>query len=1354
MANIPRGRPSETEVDTEPKRGGLFAEIREQTFSQTAVNNTSRFFFALASQIQPQANDKEAAEKLGISLDQLNQLVAKMEASFGVGRERGESLARFFLKAGNFFREDSPIAGENIGEKLDQSSVPENINSMVAALEKREEQVKAIRANSERLLKSYDVKGSEASKIVNSWLSQQTKILEQTVREQQGIILSPALAEELSIEVLLESKEKLRERLSSLGLPKPSETNSLVEKISQQAETLLAGSIATKRITEKLTGLGLTPETAAPITKQAIAQGKKRLSQALADNGIRLTPEQERLVIPKLMVNNQEALAEVTARVNELAKAVLTEVAANQLSAATAKIIATETLLSRLQQEQPQLSKHQLRPLVTSQIDREIAAAGQKLKQKGISATPEQVAILVANRVTGERKAPETVAVKPTPTQQRTIRQTLAKVRPEDLTREIAAIVAAQAPSQAIEAREAAVKAVSSALKSSPQIPIDQLQDTADRLVEEKTAQVKKFFSGQGVPLKGLRDETGIHQAIAGNATELRKTVKQQVEPARQDPFMKTIGEASALSMVAQATAAKTGVSFRANWEEARKKADIEAVEQVVAELTGKYRVAPRLAADQAKHAIEETKKKVRDVLAERGINPPPGQIDVLVTQSIAGKSYPILETLKQMSLTSDQREISWGVVASTDPKFLAAKTAVAEEIRPVLAEMVQTVEAKSITEAQSLRIAEEVAVVLIGAKEVQGLDPKELEFYGAGDKVSLVLASNQVRLTEPIKVQSLIQAAAPTLAKVHLPAETLPYSEMNFIREIEKKFQTDLENLSITAVFNLEIREQLERYLQNRGFNTEEEAVQRGIRAIAFAITQPETDGSNLARTTAVLIDPEKEIFRSPLETVVIPQDPNEGANQFNLTNNPSLGMAFAMEVSRLPPDQLQALQQDLYVFIEYAGPERINQDPFLLNVQNQHDIIEAVYQSPLYQVAAPIIEWAGKIAKSEIVQRLAQTTIGKAVKGFGEKIISWGVEQAAKRVALEGAKQAVQSIALQGATASIAAALGIPTAGLSLAIWVGIEALKIGAKVLKKAFGVISRVAEMTGIPSTVRSVADTLTLGIMPELSNLLSKIPLIGKAAARFASSLFYGLSGMTMAGAGAALLVAFLFVFPFLTLRNASRIRKNQISTLVIGGRGGGWISSEGFPTEIIEVPINAANCEGLAGDARKACLITLVAQNCVGGMVNSPAAINALRECVFNLQQGEQLRNEFSTNELNYMLDMFEFSVNNFRNLQCVGFKRGVEMSLPDAGNAKDFANPNNISPCYLVIDPNPETPINEGVQSGDNAVWTGSTYGHIAMVLQVGEGTVLLAQAWGESGRINTTSLQTVSVSQFIRCP
>jgi len=220
------------------------------------------------------------------------------------------------------------------------------------------------------------------------------------------------------------------------------------------------------------------------------------------------------------------------------------------------------------------------------------------------------------------------------------------------------------------------------------------------------------------------------------------------------------------------------------------------------------------------------------------------------------------------------------------------------------------------------------------------------------------------------------------------------------------------------------------------------------------------------------------------------------------------------------------------------------------------------------------------------------------------------------------------------------------------------------------------------------------------------------------------------------------------------LRNAVRTRKNQISTLVIGGQGGSWLPGGGLPTETIQVPINTASCEGLAGDARKACLIALVAQNCVGGMVSSQAAIDALRECVFNLPMGEQLRNEFSVAELNYMLNMFEFSVNRFGNLQCVGFKRGVEMSLPDAGNAKDFANPAAISPCYLVTDPDPATAINEGVQSGDNAVWTGGTFGHITMVLQVGEGTVLLVQAWGENGHISTTSLQTASVDQFIRCP
>lgn len=867
---------------------------------------------------------------------------------------------------------------------------------------------------------------------------------------------------------------------------------------------------------------------------------------------------------------------------------------------------------------------------------------------------------------------------------------------------------------------------------------------SAQEIVRVQKESLQNTLKPAGLPPDEI--EAPILRALAGDKQDLVEIVNRTPLPSEErNHLVEKIAQSNANVLSAVAAIKTSQIS-------AKKPAPIDpktqkivgqkAIEQVSVEMV-RQGVSSDKATEKAKTVVAIEKKYFKEVLVERKVKIPSKEVEVLISQSIAGNTEPLLEKISELPVSPEEKELLIGQAAKADASFLATRRVVAEEIRPVLTSAIKT----PLSEAGKQKLAEDVATVMIAAKS-RGLTSKDLAINQAAPQVALVLAAKRVELKQPLSFSRLTSATEPASSKIDSPKKTVyGYSVLSEIDQSRRR-------LGIGSVFDSETRIQLEQYLKNQGINTKSEAVQKGIMAASFLITQQETIASKEAIT-----GPAGEVS-SPLVGIKIPENPADLLHQFNLLDpsQPQPGLNFSIKVATMAPNELEALQEHLGGLIEHIGGETVSRNPIFSNIQNQYNIIEAVYNNPLYQMASPVIQWAAGFAKSEIVQRIAKTGFGKAVKKTGEKIINWGINQIAKgvvveggkRLAMEGVKKAAQAIAIKGTAATVAAALGVPTGGLSLLIWAGIELLQMGFKMFKKVTGAFGKLARMTGIPQAISELANSATFGLPNDIMNQLRKIPLIGNAMARGFSRLVSGITTTTIV-VGTPILVAMIAVFGLLFIMQGRA--KRMVSTLVIGGRGGGWIPGEGFPPNIIEEPIDDTDCQTLTGNARKACLVILVSQSCTPGGVNS-SNVNTLRECVLNRAQGEQLRNEFSASEIDDMLDMFEYSttVTRATYLQCVGFKRGIEPVLPDAGNGLHFADADLISPCYTI---NPDE-----VQSGDNAVWTHASYGHIAMVLDenypsdVYEWAMLVAQAWGETGRINATVVPATNINQFIRCP
>jgi hypothetical protein len=116
------------------------------------------------------------------------------------------------------------------------------------------------------------------------------------------------------------------------------------------------------------------------------------------------------------------------------------------------------------------------------------------------------------------------------------------------------------------------------------------------------------------------------------------------------------------------------------------------------------------------------------------------------------------------------------------------------------------------------------------------------------------------------------------------------------------------------------------------------------------------------------------------------------------------------------------------------------------------------------------------------------------------------------------------------------------------------------------------------------------------------------------------------------------------------------------------------------------------------------------------------------------------------------IINNFKASVESNKSLQCVGFVAGVEQALgrafPQDRNAREYLE--RVPSGYQKIS-------GSEVRIGDLAVWQGTRYGHIAVVVRKeGNVKIVVAQAWGDDagldGRVNLTETTIDNPSGFLR--
>ena len=393
----------------------------------------------------------------------------------------------------------------------------------------------------------------------------------------------------------------------------------------------------------------------------------------------------------------------------------------------------------------------------------------------------------------------------------------------------------------------------------------------------------------------------------------------------------------------------------------------------------------------------------------------------------------------------------------------------------------------------------------------------------------------------------------------------------------------------------------------------------------------------------------------------------------------------------------------------------------------------------SPGYYVISPAIQEIQQRAESWLVQKITQTQFGKAIKKGGQKIAEkfakWSAEKLAKKGIELGGKKLLEILVKEGAQAALATAFNIP----GWAIWLIVKGTQL-------AWGALKWLSEKIGLSKTIHKTADFFSFGLAKNVRDLIAKVPVLNwfKDILGFTSDFIISLTvaGSTVA-ISAILLPVFIITFGSLLFFNW----RNQQMALTLAppvGQGDEMGIPESEMEEIFPFETDVSYCQKLSGSAQLACVLKFVIADCpnINGAVTS-SNMRFLESCLLASETLKQFANETRVGQ---MAQTMKNSARKFTYLQCVGFKRAVEPNLPGCGDAKDFS-PDGCGRCRQIS--------MDEVQTGDNAVWTGGAYGHIAIVIGFPENDpdkVITAQAWGDSGRINFRSFTKASAI-YIRC-
>jgi len=394
----------------------------------------------------------------------------------------------------------------------------------------------------------------------------------------------------------------------------------------------------------------------------------------------------------------------------------------------------------------------------------------------------------------------------------------------------------------------------------------------------------------------------------------------------------------------------------------------------------------------------------------------------------------------------------------------------------------------------------------------------------------------------------------------------------------------------------------------------------------------------------------------------------------------------------------------------------------------------------SPVYFVISPVVQKVQEWGESWLVQKIAQTQLGKAIKKGGQKIAEkfaeWSVEKLARKGIELGGKKLLEVLVKEGAQAALATALNVP----GWAVWLIIKGAQL-------AWGAVKWLSKKIGLTKLIRKTADFLSFGLAKKVRDLIAKIPVLNwfKDILGFASDFIVSLTvaGSTVA-ISAVLLPVFLITFGSLLFSSWINQQKNLVLAPPVG-RGSEMGIPESEIEEIFPFETDISYCQKLSGPAQLACVLKFVIADCpnINGAVTS-SNMRFLEPCLLASETLKQFADETRVRQI---AQIMKNSARKFTYLQCVGFKQAVEPNLPGCGDAKNFS-PDGCGHCRQI-------PTDE-VQTGDNAVWTSGAYGHIAIVIGFPENDpdkVITAQAWGGSGKINFRSFTKAS-AVYIRCP
>ncbi len=693
--------------------------------------------------------------------------------------------------------------------------------------------------------------------------------------------------------------------------------------------------------------------------------------------------------------------------------------------------------------------------------------------------------------------------------------------------------------------------------------------------------------------------------------------------------------------------------------------------------------------------------------------------------------------------LNSQSREIKTKLtpfIQAQPPELVIATELVAQQIMPQLEQSV----APETNQQTIHQVAHEIGRLMIN-RSAQGLKPSESAFSASlADPVGLILEQHQLTLKQPLSLDQLAAQAEPVL-------NSLPPLKPEVVESAAR------------AAVELALRQ----YFQAHQLQFPETPVSEttahppdSIQLIARFWTQPLSPAARHALNHPAPLPPDSrssQAWPTPITKQATKLTLPAQLARFLPGSDPVQSLApLHRHPSFLVAQMNQLLKNPdsarLWVQIHLPQPQPGQASPpFLIFLQQQQFWIQRLTQSsgyrslqrltqlhhsltqiwhPLTQIWQPIQNRLSSF--HPLINRIShhlprpwqpfkQQLTQRIINKLGQKLAQAFVEKAGEKFGLT----------------ALAVALGLPTQGLSLGVLALIEGVK-------KVGQTVTNFLKKIGVDQLVTKINHLFSLGLARYLNPLIDKtlffLPQFVRQWTKWLAALFEPAAETVPLALLFAALFGFLFLgAQFFAIDNFSLAPPRD-------ERGGGpqGIGESEIPIQLKKVTLDPEQCQGLPGTTQGSCLLTAILEQCLSG----EGVVNFNVETVIN-QCLAKYQNELEQAGLDYnhAISEIRFSAQAFVQLQCVGYKRALEPNLPRCGNAKDFVNC-QLGPRCRYVEPSQ-------VQPGDNAIWDWAPYGHIAMVISVDQEQkrILVAQAWGDSGRVNFREFGIATVERFIRC-